>query len=261
VEAFASQWQAEVILLHAVPPPNLLALALSAKAGARAIRESRQRLLAFLPGGFVPLRVRRVVEQGEPAEAIVRYAERRQVDLIMMSSHGEGPFRRFLLGSVTSKVLHDSACPVWTDVHAKTPPRARPDQCRNILAAVDCDDEAILIVRYARELAEQYRAKLALVHVLPAADMHSRNRGEVGVRRYLLAKARKAFSRLGRNAGMRLVLQFKGGSIPGGIHEAALENRADLVVIGRGHAGKTAGRLRTHALAIIRALPCPVISV
>ena len=36
---------------------------------------------------------------------------------MIMPTHGYGVFRRFLLGSVTSKVLHDLGCPVLTGAH------------------------------------------------------------------------------------------------------------------------------------------------
>ncbi len=39
-----------------------------------------------------------------------------------MPTHGYGPFRRFILGSVTAKVLHDADCPVWTGVHLEEAP-------------------------------------------------------------------------------------------------------------------------------------------
>jgi hypothetical protein len=35
--------------------------------------------------------------------------------MILMPTHGYGPFRQMLLGSVTAKVLHDSKCPVLTE--------------------------------------------------------------------------------------------------------------------------------------------------
>jgi nucleotide-binding universal stress UspA family protein len=61
--------------------------------------------------------VRRLVLEGDPAGRIVEFAQQEKVNLIMMPTHGHGTFRRFLLGSITAKVLHDAACPVWTGVH------------------------------------------------------------------------------------------------------------------------------------------------
>jgi len=43
----------------------------------------------------------------------------------MMPTHGLGGFRRFLLGSVTAKVLHDADCPVWTGVHLERAPHSK----------------------------------------------------------------------------------------------------------------------------------------
>jgi len=53
-----------------------------------------------------------VVALGYPAEAIVDEAERRQVDLIVMVTHGYGGLRRWALGSVADKVLHATTTPL-----------------------------------------------------------------------------------------------------------------------------------------------------
>ena len=52
-----------------------------------------------------------------PAEAIVSYARDVRGDLIVMGTHGRGPVRRFLLGSVAERVVRTAPCPVMT-VHA-----------------------------------------------------------------------------------------------------------------------------------------------
>ena len=57
--------------------------------------------------------VTRVLLRGNPAHEIVKTARDHNVDLIAMSTRGEGVFYRFLLGSVTAKVLHEIQCPVW----------------------------------------------------------------------------------------------------------------------------------------------------
>ena len=60
-----------------------------------------------------------------------------QADLILMPTHGHGPFRRLLLGSVTSKVLHDAECPVWTGVHENKDRPAEPMTLKHVVCAVD----------------------------------------------------------------------------------------------------------------------------
>src|SRR5689334_17633637 len=119
-EALACHCHCEIVLLHVVIPPlasfsSFEAMAYTGAADlAREIAEQRSvELTAFpciaTPGGTV----RREVLVGDPTETIVDFAQSEKCDIIVMPTHGYGPFRRFLLGSVTAKVLHDAICPVW----------------------------------------------------------------------------------------------------------------------------------------------------
>jgi nucleotide-binding universal stress UspA family protein len=56
--------------------------------------------------------VRPLVEGSRPATAILDVAEREQVDLIMLATHGRGGMDRLMLGSVADRVVHHSRCPV-----------------------------------------------------------------------------------------------------------------------------------------------------
>lgn len=53
-----------------------------------------------------------VTKPAVPHEGIVSAAEKSQCDLIVMSSHGRGGLRSFVLGSVTQRVLASSKIPV-----------------------------------------------------------------------------------------------------------------------------------------------------
>lgn len=52
------------------------------------------------------------IVSGRPSEEILDYASNNQVDLIIMSTHGKAGLSRWVFGSVTGKILHDSAVPV-----------------------------------------------------------------------------------------------------------------------------------------------------
>jgi len=56
----------------------------------------------------------RVEMMGEPADAIVRYAEEGGFSLIVMGTHGRTGFSRLLMGSVAEKVVRAAPCPVLT---------------------------------------------------------------------------------------------------------------------------------------------------
>ena len=57
------------------------------------------------------------VEIGNPAEAIVRKGSAQGGTLVAMATHGRSGLRRWLLGSVTEKVVRKAACPVLTIRH------------------------------------------------------------------------------------------------------------------------------------------------
>lgn len=52
------------------------------------------------------------VEMGEPSQIVIQIAESTHADLIIMSTHGRSGLSRLLFGSVASKVLSASTCPV-----------------------------------------------------------------------------------------------------------------------------------------------------
>ena len=60
--------------------------------------------------GDVPAGILETVLQGGTVEAIQQYIE--PGDLIVMASHGRTGFRRFLLGSVAQKIIHERIAPV-----------------------------------------------------------------------------------------------------------------------------------------------------
>jgi nucleotide-binding universal stress UspA family protein len=53
------------------------------------------------------------VEHGYPQHAITGFAERSGADLIVIATHGLTGVKRFLLGSVTEKVIRSTPCPVF----------------------------------------------------------------------------------------------------------------------------------------------------
>jgi len=187
------------------------------------------------------------LDEGDPATTIVDYANQEHFDLIMLPTHGLGDFRRFLLGSVTAKVLHDADCPVWTGVHMAEAPPLENIVFRNFLCSVDLGPQFEGVVECAAELAEQYRAKLSVFQVVPepasAAEIRQKIEG-------LLPAAAKHASVL-----------VEAGEVAKTVSCVATRVQADLLVIGRNPAPGMFGRLRTDAYSIIRQSPCPVISV
>jgi nucleotide-binding universal stress UspA family protein len=273
VAAMARHFKAHLTLLHAIDaPPGFYGLdpaIATAAAYAEMIRECRrEELSSFLRDELVDLPVNRVVEHGDAAAIIARYARINAMDLIMMPTHGYSPFRRFLLGSVTAKVLHDAECPVWTSAHLEAEREPKIAGYRSVLCAVDRTTESLFLMRSAAQIAEEFGAVLRLVHVIPAPEaMAKQSFRDIAMEppprlpKALYDTAREEIRRLQHEAGTNADLCLDAGDVPKIVRTAALRLAADLVVVGRGHIHETLGRLRTHSSAIIRESPCPVLSV
>ena len=73
----------------------------------------QQRLHAVVPEGFSGP-VEHLLEEGDPAEVLVRLATERQVELIVLGTHGRTGLARLLMGSVAEQVVRRAPCPVLT---------------------------------------------------------------------------------------------------------------------------------------------------
>ena len=216
---------------------------------------------AWQPGAFAGLEVERVAVSGDPAECIVQYAHTHNVDLVMMPSHGYGPFRQLLLGSVTAKVLHDVRCPVWTTAHNGDDPDREHIELREIVCAVDAGMGTVGLLRSAGDIAKQFGAKLRVVHAVPGVEAWPERQMDQEFEQQIRENARHTIQGLQRSADVDAPVCVGAGTVPDVVREEALQHHADLVVIGRGVLQETMGRLRTHSYGIIRHAPCPVLSI
>jgi nucleotide-binding universal stress UspA family protein len=104
------------------------------------------------------------VVQGAPAETIVDYAERYEYDLVAMPTHGREGLSRYLLGSVTEKVVRLSPVPVLT-AHADQEEFSFPYE--GILLPTDGSESAQRAAEHALALAG---ATDATLHVLSVTE-------------------------------------------------------------------------------------------
>jgi nucleotide-binding universal stress UspA family protein len=115
--ALAQKLQARVTLLHVIQPPAVVNVAggiwpsstflqdLEA-AVTRDLEGYRARVTAAGLAGEI------AVVQGVPFQEILDTAKARQVDLIIMGTHGRTGLSHVLLGSVAEKVVRLAPCPV-----------------------------------------------------------------------------------------------------------------------------------------------------
>jgi nucleotide-binding universal stress UspA family protein len=64
-----------------------------------------------------PVRTSVEVRLGSPFSDIAAYATEKNVDLIVIGTHGRGPIGHMLLGSVAERIVRKAPCPVLTVRH------------------------------------------------------------------------------------------------------------------------------------------------
>jgi nucleotide-binding universal stress UspA family protein len=170
--ALAHHFHSEILVLHVIRP-------LSYMAGSETARElieqdvasEQEKLKVCLGSELNGLSVRRLVVKGDPAHEILRTVADQKIDLIVMPTHGYGPYERFLVGSVTAKVLHNGECPVWAGAQVEDVP-GQPFAIRNVLCAIDFSTHSPKTIRWAQDVANGFGAGLTLAHVTPGVEIY-----------------------------------------------------------------------------------------
>jgi nucleotide-binding universal stress UspA family protein len=265
-EALAEHYGAKLTMLHVLPPPHYEFATFEAGGlavgdyigGQRAAVQSE--LDKFLTAELPQMRAERVLLEGDPAHRIVEFAHANS-DLIVMPTHGYGPFRRFILGSVTAKVLHDAHIPVLTGIHMDEAPEPARIHFGTVMVALDLGKESEKALRWAIEFAGTQKARLLIAHVTPSLEGRAGEYFDPNWRQYLAEQALKRINDLKSTAGTTAEVVIEAGDVPYSVHEMAERHKADALVIARGSVAGRFGRLRANAYAIIRQSPCLVFSV
>ena len=256
VETFAGHFQASLTILHVIQPLTYNDLPVDTDGMVE------DQLKTYLADEFKHLDVQRVLMRGDSGHRIVEYAHSGKFDLIMLPTHGYGRFRRFIIGSVTAKVLHDADCAVWTGVHMESVPRLEDIAFRKVACAIDLDDApSCRALRWATQFAFEFGAGMHIVHAIPAAKESANVFAFDEVNKELVRSAKEKIEAMQNSVGSEADVSIVADEVPHAVREAAALAKADLLVIGRSDERGVIGRLRTNAYSIIRQSPCPVISV
>ncbi len=265
-EALHGIFGSHITLLHVLPPAHY---EFSAMEVAGPLLEEQYRfraeqveqdLQAFMTGELPAAHTDRLMREGDPAGTIVSMAHESGAGLIVMPTHGYGPFRRFILGSVTAKVLHDADCPVWTGVHLDAS-SSQKVQFRQVTAALDLGPQSERTLMWASRFARDSGAKLALVHATPAFDGHAGEYFDPEWRFQVESAVKEEIAQLQKRLNVEAPLHIGSGEISRTVCDLAGDLETDLLVIGRGSAAGVFGRLRANAYSIIRESRSPVVSV
>ena len=215
------------------------------------------------------IQVERAVRTDVPHEAILRYARAHDIDLVVMGTHGRTGVERFLLGSVTEKVLRLSDVPVLTvkadaDAEEDADGGATP-LFSDVLVPTDGSEGALAAVDPALSVVAAYDATL---HTISVADVRSLGpdvRTDT-ILDQLVEAARAAVDDVetrAREAGVDSVATAVEVGYPYAELKTYVEDHdVDLVVMGtHGRSGISRYLLGSVTEKLVRTSPVPVMTV
>lgn len=122
--SLANQREAKLLIVHVEEPPTAYGGGEFYYGLEEPNRHEIQRMLAEVLPTDPAVGYEHRLMIGSPASAIVHLAEKENVDMIVMPTHGRTGLSRLLMGSVAEEVVRKAKCPVLT-IKAPAPIRAK----------------------------------------------------------------------------------------------------------------------------------------
>lgn len=191
------------------------------------------------------LPVGQVLRMADPRPMLLELADR--AALLVVGSHGRGPARSLLLGSVSLAVSHHAACPVVV-----VRPGHHPGAVRNgVLVGTDAREGSSAVVEFAYHQAS--------LRNLPLTILHSHHDARAGTApddvRLELAESLSGLAE--KFPEVRARTELVGGGAAHQLVRAAV--RMHLLVVGSRHGGRLSGLVHgSVADSVLQHSTCPV---
>lgn len=269
--ALARRHQARLTVLHVVP--SFEPISVPSDRGAAPyhavhpptpddVRHEMEQSVPDVP--LAGVEVRYVPHAGDPVQVIVDQAVAGSADLIVMGTHGRSGFERFLIGSVTERVLRLAPCPVLA-VPPHAPAVAAEAVFSRVLCPIDFSAASLQALECALAFARLAKGRVTVVHACDVA-------AEPRLHAYLGEVQRQAVEVAGAKLQALLADQ---PAAAGGIEPVVVLGRpgreilkiagqqaADLIVMGaQGRGGVGLALVGSTTQDVVRAAACPVLVV
>lgn len=204
--------------------------------------------------GDLPETAEMAVVQNEPVPAIMDVAEQRDSGLIVMGTHGRSGFRRFRLGSVAEKILHETDRPVLTVREKRRGGTASKVSIQHVLCPINYTEVAFKALEHAVAVSKCFGAELLALHVIESHAAEVTDQDEHA----------RLCSWIPDETRVRCSLKeiIRRGDAAEQIIEMASSGGCDLIVLGAQHKRfSDTTVIGTTTLRVTRHAPCPVLTV
>lgn len=274
--AIARHYRAKLYVAHVVSPiPYLMAgpeaLELGCEGASRDLQTLEHELVH--DGSLDGLDREFIMCRGGVREELQEIIFQKQIDLVVIGTHGRRGIEKLLLGSVAEQVFRHASCPVLTvGPHSYLEGRVEWTGTQTYLFATDFDEASLCALPAAVSLAKRTKAKLIFVHVVPAVHIPQipgrYDASEaISVRENARTADARRLEQLLPPDELRLIdheFVVRFGTPSEKILQVALEKRADLIVLGlrRSSLPGTISHLPwATAYEIVCGAACPVLTV
>ncbi|WP_436927235.1 universal stress protein [Halosimplex amylolyticum] len=203
------------------------------------------------------------VVRGDPAEAILDYADDHAVDAVAMGTRGRRGLARLVAGSVTQHVLRHASVPVLTARNTDAAPVTDYD---DVLVPTDGSTAAEAVVDDAVAIADAFEATVHAFHVVDISAAAAGSGIEpptAQIDRMTEAgeEATEAIAERARDAGVEAVTTVEHGFPSAELLDYVDEASIDIVAMGtHGRTGLDRVLLGSTTERLVRRSPVPVLA-
>lgn len=213
-----------------------------------------------------------LVRQGEVWDELKAVVREKQVELVVIGTHGRQGIERFVLGSTAEQIFREADGLVLT-----VGPHSQPDapfesggSIRSILFPTDFSEASFRALPHAISFANHFGARLVLLHVAPVMPIPESFSWSTAPNDMRAEEKQKALKRLGEFVSQstplsvkpELIVEF--GKHGDQILRSARSLKADLIVLGLDHTkhGRAAAHLpTTTTYKVVSEAHCSVLTV
>jgi nucleotide-binding universal stress UspA family protein len=258
----ANQWQAELVVLHAIEDPSALQRRNEARKPTRRRPfdpvETAQRQLTQDLHGFAG-RFRAIVREGEPAHVIASVAAELGCELIVTGLARDETLGRFMLGTTVDRLLRRTHEPVLVVRR-----RAR-SAYQNIVVATDFSDASLGALRIAADFFPGQTLTVFHAWEPPSVQLGTDSSSIASQFRHLTEQQCAAFLERFRSGAAlvpSLETWIEQGDVVSLVEQLVFERGVDLLVLGaRGRSALAEVLIVGTASRILHALPCDTLIV
>jgi nucleotide-binding universal stress UspA family protein len=263
----ARLYEARFYLLHVVPSVRF---AVTEADATNAATETAGRIAQQLEnqlvecGALAGLRYEFFVRQGDVSAKAEKVISEKQIDLLIIGTHGRRGFGKVLFGSVAEQIFRHAVCPVVTvgPGSFQSAMVDKADVVWPLLFATDFGTASLRALPYCASLANRLGTKLVLLNVIPLSVMSLHRANTHNLKQNSLRRLRNLTQNVELTVEPEFIVVF--GSPSEKILQVAESLSADAIIMGLRRSERSEASshmLWTTAYEVVRRAGCPVMTV